>query len=445
MTSAPVRGLICSLAVPTIISMLVTALYNLVGTYFVSGISTQATAAVGIAFPLMSVIQAIGYFFGHGSGNFISRRLGAREVAVSQQMSVTGFAYALLFGAFLAVLGEIFLEPLCRALGSTPTILPYTIDYVRIILLGAPLMIGSLVLNTQLRFQGHAIYSMVGIVAGAVFNVALTPFLIFGYGMGIEGAALAAVISQSVSFFILLLMDKWLSPVPMKLRNFSLSAFFRKEIVHGGMPSLCRQLLACTATLLLNHAAKEYGGDAAIAAMSIVNRVIFFLFAFMLGLGHGFQPVCGYNYGAGRYDRVRQGYWFCVKSGAMVLLLFSLTFWNFAEEVIAAFRDEAAVVSVGAEALRWQLAVLPLNALVSVSNMMMQTIRKSTAAVVLASARHGLFFIPLIFILSSSLGMRGVVMCQSVSDILSLALTVPFVVCVLREMKKQEARLKKIH
>ncbi len=436
MMTAPVRGLICRLAVPTVISMLVTALYNLADTFFVSSISTQATAAVGVAFSLMSVIQAIGYFFGHGTGNFISRRLGARDEQSTRRMAATGFVYAISFGVLLTLLGEIFLRPLCVALGSTPTILPYTLDYLRIILLGAPFMIGSLVLNTQLRFQGHALISMVGIVSGAVLNVLLAPLFIFYFGMGISGAAVATVLCQAFSFFLLLAMDRRLSSVPIRLGNFSSSGTYVYEVIRGGSPSFSRQALACLATLLLNHAAGAYG-DAAIAAMSIVTRTCFFLFSFLLGIGQGFQPVCGFNYGAGNYARVRQGYWFCVRIGTLFLLLCSVVGWIWAEEVVGIFRSDADVVAIGATALRWQLLVLPLNAYVAVSNMMLQTIRKSIPAVVLASARQGLFFIPLIFLLPSAFGLLGVEVCQPVSDLLSFVLAVPLTTRVLREMRRR--------
>ena len=200
MTTAPIPGLVASLAVPTIVSMLVSSFYNMADTYFVGKINTQSTAAVGIVFSVMAVIQAIGFFFGHGSGNYISRKLGAREFGNAERMASTGFFCALLAGVALAVVGWLFLTPLSRLLGSTPTILPYTERYLGIILLGAPFMTASLVLNNQIRFQGNAVYAMVGIVAGAVTNVALDPLFIFTFGMGISGAALATVLSQLCSF-----------------------------------------------------------------------------------------------------------------------------------------------------------------------------------------------------------------------------------------------------
>ena len=290
LTTAPVPRLITSLAVPTIISMLVTSFYNMADTYFVGKINTQSTAAVGIVFSVMSIIQAVGFFFGHGSGNYISRKLGAQETESAEKMASTGFFFALFVGAVLAVLGLLFLTPLSLALGSTHTILPYTERYLEIILLGTPFMTASLVLNNQIRFQGNAAYAMVGIVSGAVINVVLDPILIFVCDMGISGAALATVISQICSFILLLCMGRRGGNIRIRYRNFTPTLAFIKEIIGGGTPSLTRQGLASVATILLNVAAGAYG-DAAIAGMSIVTRISMFINAFLIGFGQGFQPV----------------------------------------------------------------------------------------------------------------------------------------------------------
>ena len=261
MTRRPVKPLICSLAVPTIVSMLVTSLDNMADTFFVGKINTQATAAVGVAFPLMAVVQAFGFFFGHGSGNYISRRLGARAPGAAGRMAATGFVSAFLCGLLVAVAGLLCLDGLCVALGSTPTVLPYTRQYVGVVLLGAPFLASSLVLNNQLRFQGNASVAMVGIVAGAAVNVGLDPLFIFTLDMGVAGAAWATVASQAVSFLFLFVLDRRLSAVPIRLRLFTPRVALFSEIVRGGSPSLARQGLACTATLLLNFMAGRYGSS----------------------------------------------------------------------------------------------------------------------------------------------------------------------------------------
>lgn len=439
LTTTPVPRLIVSLAVPTIISMLVTSFYNMADTYFVGKINTQSTAAVGIVFSVMSIIQAVGFFFGHGSGNYISRKLGAQETGNAEKMAATGFFWALFMGIFLAVVGFIFLTPLSLALGSTPTILPYTEKYLGIILLGAPFMTASLVLNNQIRFQGNAAYAMVGIVSGAVINVILDPILIFVFDMGISGAALATVISQICSFSLLLYMGRKGGNIRIRFKNFTPSLAFIKEIIGGGTPSLARQGLASVATILLNVAAGAYG-DAAIAGMSIVTRIAMFINAFLIGFGQGFQPVCGFNYGAGLYARVRQGFWFCVKVGFIFLLVCALAGMGFAEEIVSLFRKgDPDVIAVGAAALRWQFITFPLGSWIVMSNMMLQTIRKPVKATIISSARQGLFFIPLIFILSHYLGLQGVEMCQAVADLLTFILAIPLTCSVLNEMKRKQA------
>lgn len=439
LTTTPVPRLIVSLAVPTIISMLVTSFYNMADTYFVGKINTQSTAAVGIVFSVMSIIQAVGFFFGHGSGNYISRKLGAQETGNAEKMAATGFFWALFMGIFLAVVGLIFLTPLSLALGSTPTILPYTEKYLGIILLGAPFMTASLVLNNQIRFQGNAAYAMVGIVSGAVINVILDPILIFVFDMGISGAALATVISQICSFSLLLYMGRKGGNIRIRFKNFTPSLAFIKEIIGGGTPSLARQGLASVATILLNVAAGAYG-DAAIAGMSIVTRIAMFINAFLIGFGQGFQPICGFNYGAGLYARVRQGFWFCVKVGFIFLLVCALAGMGFAEEIVSLFRKgDPDVIAVGAAALRWQFITFPLGSWIVMSNMMLQTIRKPVKATIISSARQGLFFIPLIFILSHYLGLQGVEMCQAVADLLTFILAIPLTCSVLNEMKRKQA------
>ena len=438
LTTEPVHRLIMSLAVPTIISMLVTSFYNMADTYFVGKINTQSTAAVGVVFSFMTIVQAIGFFFGHGSGNYISRRLGAQDTANAEKMAATGFFLAFFFGLLLSVVGLMFLTPLSVLLGSTPTILPYTERYLGVILLGAPFMTASLVLNNQMRFQGNAAYAMVGIVSGAVINVVLDPLLIFGLDMGISGAAWATAVSQLCSFILLLFMVRRGGNIRIRFRNFTPTFSFIKEIVGGGTPSLARQGLASVSTMLLNLAAGVYG-DAAIAGMSIVSRIGMFINSFLIGFGQGFQPVCGFNYGAGLYARVRQGFWFCVKVGFVFLLVFAVACFGYAEQVVELFRKgDPAVVATGAAALRWQLVTYPLGAWIIVSNMMLQTIRKPVRATVLSSARQGLFFVPLIFILPHFLGLQGVEMCQAVSDMFTFVLAIPLTCGVLAEMKRKE-------
>lgn len=436
MTTTPIPELICSLAVPTIISMLVTSFYNMADTFFVGKLDTQSTAAVGVAFSIMAIIQAVGFFFGHGSGNYISRKLGSKEFDEAETMAANGFFLSFLSGIVIAVFGIIFINPLSIALGSTPTILPYTKKYLSIILLGTPFMTSSLVLNNQLRFQGRASLAMVGIVIGAVLNIVLDPVLIFGFQMGISGAAIATVSSQFCSFLLLVILVSKGGSIVIRFKNFKVNFHFIKEIFKGGIPSLCRQGLGSIAVIFLNHAAGVYG-DAAIAGMSIVNRITMFANSALIGFGQGFQPVCGFNYGAKLYNRVREGFYFCVKYAFVFLVAVSILCGVFASDIVALFRKEdAEVIKTGTMALRLQCITFPLNAWIVMSNMMLQSIGKALKASIVAGARQGYFFIPLILILPACFDLLGVQMTQAVSDVCTLILSVPLSLSVLKEMKE---------
>ena len=435
LTQAPVHRVILTMAVPTIISMLVTSFYNMADTYFMGRINTQCTAAVGVTFCLMSAIQAVGFFFGHGSGNFISRRLGARQRKVASVMAATGWGCSFLTGLLIAIVGWLVKSDLATWLGATPTIQPYAEKYLGIVLIGAPLMTTSLTMNNQMRFQGNAAYSMVGIFTGALLNVALDPLFIFTFHMGISGAAWATVISQLCSFCILLHMMHRGGNIPIRLRLFSPTLTMLREIVLGGTPSLSRQGLAAASTLALNVAAGGWG-DAAIAGMSIVSRVCFFVFAVIIGLGQGFQPLCGFSYGARLYNRVREGFTFCLKLGTAFLIVTAILGAIFAEPIVQLFRHDPEVVAIGTRALRWQLLTFPLLSMVGLSNMFLQTIRKPIQANLAAASRSGLFFVPLILTLPHFLGLTGVEICQAVSDLCAFALCTPMALLTLRGMDK---------
>ena len=434
MTETPVSALICRLALPCIVSMLVTAFYNMADTFFVGMLkSNSATGAVGVVFSLMAIIQAVGFFFGHGSGNFISRELGRQNFEEASNMAATGFFSAMAAGALICVLGQLFLEPLATLLGSTPTILPYTKAYLRVILFGAPWMTSSLVLNNQLRFQGSAAYAMVGIASGAVLNIALDPLLIFTFHLGVAGAAWATIISQFISFCLLLVGCSRGGNLHIHISRVQRKWSYYEMIVRGGLPSLARQGLASVATICLNRAAGPYG-DAAIAAMGVVQRIMMFGGSAMIGFGQGFQPVCGFNYGAKLYQRVKEGFWFCVKSSTVFLLAVSTLGFLFAPQLIALFRDDPEVIACGAAALRFQCVTFFTTGWTVMSNMMLQTIGKTGPATFMAMARQGIFFIPLVYLLAHCLGLVGVQMTQSVSDCLAFLCAIPLSIKALREM-----------
>ena len=437
MTQPPVGGIICKLAVPCIISMLVTAFYNMADTFFVGMLhSNAATGAVGVVFSMMAIIQAVGFFFGQGSGTYISRMMGQKHYEEARIMAANGFFTAILAGILICIVGQIFLEPISYLLGSTDTILPYTKDYLRIILFGAPWMTASLVLNNQLRFQGSASYAMVGITAGAVLNIALDPLLIFTFQMGVAGAGLATIISQFVSFVILYIGCSRGSNIHIAFRNIKLTPHYLLQIVRGGLPSLARQSIASVATICLNNVARPYG-DVVIAAMGVVQRIMQFGASAMIGFGQGFQPFCGFNYGAKLIDRVKKGFWFCVKGSFGFLCGVSILGFLFAPQLVSLFRDDPEVIACGALALRIQCCSFPFQSWIVMSNMMQQVTGRTASATFMAMARQGIFFIPAILLLPQAFDVLGIQMAQAVSDICTVLCAIPLQLSILRSVSKE--------
>lgn len=433
MTEAPLEPLILKLAIPTIISMLISSIYNMADTYFVGKIDTSATAAVGVSFALMAMIQAIGFFFGHGSGNFISRAMGRREYDIANTMASVGFYSALAGGLTITAAGLIFLEPLAVFLGSTKTILPYAKEYMVYILLAAPFMTGSFALNNQLRFQGRAAYAMIGITSGGILNIILDPIFIFGCKMGVAGAAFATMLSQMTGFTILLVMVLK-KGIPVKPSYFKFKGYFYKEMFRGGLPSLARQGCGSIATLCLNNVAGAYG-DPAIAAFSVVSRITMFAYSALIGYGQGFQPVCGVNYGAQRYERVRKAFWFCVKSSFFVQILLAVLGFIFAEPLVGALRDDPKVIEIGVTVLRFQCISFPFAGYVVFCNMMSQTIGMAFKATLLALSRQFLFLVPAIFALNGIFGQDGLECAQFTADLCSFVLSIPIGLGILKNMK----------
>lgn len=440
MTTEPVGRLITKMAVPTIVAMMVTALYNMADTFFVGQLhSNSATGAIGVSFSLMTVMQALGFFFGQGSGNYISRQLGKHQTDDAAIMAASGAAMSFTAGLVVLVIGQIFLEPICLLLGSTPTILPYACDYLRFILIGAPYMMASFTLNNQLRFQGSALYAMIGIATGAVLNIALDPLLIFGLGLGVQGAAIATIISQLVSFVLLVVGTTRPGNVHLHIKNIRFTGAIFAQVWKGGFPSLLRQGLMSVATICLNLSAGVYG-DAAIAAMSVVSRAMGMALSALIGFGQGFQPVCGFNYGAGLYDRVKKAFRFTVLTATAGLVVLSAIGFAFAPRIVAIFRDDPEVIAFGTTAMRIQCVTFSLGGVVMIANMMTQTMGKTVQASILAAARQGLFFIPAVLLLPTFLGALGVQMAQSVSDVFAFALALPMAISVLRGLDKEKAK-----
>ncbi|MBQ9544213.1 MAG: MATE family efflux transporter [Clostridia bacterium] len=440
--NAPVGRMVFYLALPAVASMLVTALYNMADTYFVGRIDTVATGAVSVSFGLMSVIQACGFFFGHGSGNFISLRLGRGETDRARKMAVFGVVISFAAGLVISALGLVFCRPLALLLGSTDTILPTAVGYMRIILIGAPFMCASFTMNNLLRFQGNTVYGMVGIVAGALLNIALDPLFIFVFKMDVEGAALATLISQLVGFVVLAFGCNRKGALGLDLKLFGVTKEFVKELFRGGSPSLFRQGFMAISVIMLNRACRVAPAgevDAAIAAMGVVSKIMGFAFSVIIGVGQGFQPVCGFNYGAGKFDRVKKAFWLCVGASTALLAVFSAVGAIFSGPLVAFFRDDPAVVRIGSAALRFQCAAFVLSGFTTMSNMMLQNIGKVFRASFLAVARQGLFFIPVILVFSNLFGLTGVEITQPVCDVLAFISALILHLPVLASLKREKS------
>ena len=436
MLNSPVSRVIPRLAVPTIISMLITAIYNMADTFFVSQIGTSASGAVGVIFSAMAIIQAVAFMMGMGTGTNVSQALGASDEERARRYAAVGFFTAFGVGVVLAILALSHIDPLVRFLGATETIAPYAKDYATYIFYAAPFMMCSFVMNNLLRFEGLAIYGMVGITTGGILNMILDPIFIFGLGLGTSGAAIATAISQIVSFSILLFMcNTKPDAITIDPRCFKPTAKMYGRILYIGFPSLGRQGIASISTILLNTAAGVHG-DAAIAAMSIVTRFIMFINSSIIGFGQGFQPVCGFSYGAGRYSRVREAFRFCVKVSTALLLVLACGSMLLSQQIVTVFRrDDAEVIRIGTTALRLQLSTLPLWGFIVMSNMLTQSIGYGARATLLSVARQGIFLIPALLVLPGALGLLGIQIAQPISDVCTLVLTIVVMSGVLKQLK----------
>ena len=447
MTTEPVQSLVGRLAVPTILSMLVTSFYNMVDKFFVGRINASASGAVAVVFALMAIIQAFGFMFGHGSGNFLARKLGEQKEEEAEVIANAGFAFAFSFGVIFAIVGLLNIDRLAYLLGSTDTILPYARQYMGPILVGAPWMMSSIVLNNEIRYQGNAKTAMFGIMSGAVVNMALDPLLIFGFKLGILGASLATVSGQIVSFFLLLLATRKESNISITVKRNPFAFKYLWEIVSGGLPSLFRQGLASVSAILLQRVAKEIAGpmyaDATIAGMGIVSNISMSLNSAVIGFGQGFQPVCSFNFGAAKYKRVKDAFLFSVKVCAALMFVVGAVCFFFAPQVVNLFINDKPeivekVVEIGSFALRAQCITYVFGVWIILTNMLLQASGRAFGATVISSCRSGLCFIPIILILPRFLGLTGVQISQAVADMIAFCISLGGGLYFLKKLEKMD-------
>lgn len=435
MLERPVQPLILSLAAPSIFANIVTTLYNLADTFFVGQMGvTSASAAVGVAFVTMTVIQSVAFYFAQGTGIHMSRCLGAGKTEEAAVYVNTGIAATVTIGTLIALVGHLQLDQLCYVGGATPTILPYARTYISIILFGAPFIASGFLMNMQLRFQGESFYSMLCMVAGAALNTILTPLFIFPLGMGIAGSALATVISEGVSFMLLLIEMSRAGITPLGLRYVRIpDAAMMRVINNGGVPSFARQVMLGVATSLLNNAAAPFG-DAAIAGIAVVQRITSVGNFFQIGIGQGFQPITGYNLGAKRYDRIREAYFTAIRLAFISVAAIGVITFIWAPQLIAIFRDDPDVVAFGTLTLRLCSITMPFTGVAMVTNFLLQTAGKMWRATFLGACRLGLVLGPVVLVLPPLLGMLGVQIAQPTTDIITTLIALPMAYGVLREL-----------
>lgn len=433
MTRTPIPRLIVMLSIPTIISMLVTNIYNLVDTGFVGKLGTSASGAVGIVFGFMAILQAIGFLWGQGAGSILSRLLGKQDIKGASRAAATGFWGALFMSLLAGAICFVFLDDVVTMLGSTPTIAPYAKTYITYIIIAAPFTTASFTMNNILRYEGKAALGMVGLLVGAVLNMAGDPFFMFYLGMGIAGAGLSTCISQIVSFLILLsyfLTGRTTCKLGIKYASSNVD--FILTIITTGLPSLLRQGLQSASTIILNMAASPYG-DAAIAGMSAVSRIIFFVFSVCLGIGQGFQPVSAFNYGANKYGRVRKAFSYAIFLATISITVMSVVVFIFATPLVKLLRDDPEVITIGVRALRLQCLTQVFLPFCTMTEMLLQSTGKRLQASILSSLKSGIIFIPVLLVMVYLRGLSGIQEAQPISNVLQV---IPCAVLAIWYFKK---------
>lgn len=434
MTQTPVSRLIASLTVPTVISMLVTNIYNMVDTAFVGKLGTSASGAVGIVFGFMTILMAFGFLFGQGSGNYVGRMLGRQDRAAASRYASTGFFLSFSFGLLIEIFGFVFLRRLIYALGSTDTIFPYAASYIRWILIAAPFTVSSFTLNNILRYEGKASFSMIGLVAGSLLNIAGDPLFMFVFHLGVSGAGLSTALSQIVSFCILLsAFFRGKTQSTLSLKSVTLKKSLLSDIVLTGLPSLLRNALGCISTMLLNSLAGQYG-DAAVAGMSIASRVAMFCLSIAIGIGQGFQPVSSFNYGAGKMERVKKAYFFTMAFATVCLAVLCTLCLCFNASIIRVFRDDPAVIAVASRALRLQCIALYVQGVCVITEFLMQTTGQKLLSSLHSSFRAGIIFIPCLALLAYFRGLSGIEEAQPLAYVLTSIVDIPFIFIALRRI-----------
>ena len=433
--------LLVKTSIPTIIGMLVMVIYNLTDTFFVGILNNKSmTAAIGIVFSFMSFIQAIGFWFGYGSGNIMSKKIGENEEKEAEIISSIGILFAIVIGILIAILSWFFVLPLSKFIGGSASenLLNFTVEYLKVIIISIPFGLYSITLYNQLRLCGNVKDGMIGLLIGMVVNMVLDPALMFGLKFGFIGAGYATLIGQITGCIVLTNLSEKNGNIAVDLKKARINKNRVYHILAGGMPNFSRQSITSIALILLNVVAAKYG-DGVIAALTISSRIAALAYMIMIGWGQGFQPICAMNYGAKQYDRVKKAFKFAVVGGTLFLIMEAILLYAFSELLIKTMSNDNEVILVGSEILRMQCITLPLLGYFAISSMLMQNIGQYFWASIISISRQGIFYIPLLYILSNIFGEFGIYLLQPVADVLSFGLAV----IVVRKIKFANDKCKK--
>ncbi len=428
MKNTPILKLLIMLSIPTTISMLITNIYNAVDTYFVGTLGESQQAATGILFTLQCIIQAFAFMLGHGSGTYVAKRLAERDIDGASRYVSTAFFNGLIIGVILLIFGTVFIDPFMVLLGSSDTVLPYAKDYGLWVLISAPFMITSLIINNNLRYEGKALFSMIGLATGAILNIFGDYIFINVMNLGVFGAGMSTGISQIVSFIILLILYFKYAQGRIRIKLFSMDFMVHFNIFRGGLPSLLRQGLTSISNGILNNLVKPFG-DSAVAAISVVNRYSNLIMCTGLGIGQGFQPVAAFNYGVKDYSRVKKGMYITLILSTIVVCFLAIFGLIIPDKIIWLFQKKEDVITLGTSALRYAsigVMFLPISV---TANMLFQSIRKNLIASILSTLRSGAIFIPLLLIFNlTGLGFLGITLAQPIADIIASAISIIFII-----------------
>lgn len=422
----PILPLLVKTAIPTIIGMLISVIYNLTDTFFVGRLHNSAMiAAIGVVFSFTGVMQALGFWFGYGSGNAMAKNIGAQDYAEAETISSIGIVLAIATGVALAIAASIFVVPLAKRIGGNAShdVLIFTVQYLRIIIISVPFSLYAVTLYNQLRLCGNVRDGMIGLLSGMLSNMALDPLLMFPLNMGFIGAGYATLIGQIIGCIVLTALAKRHGNIPVNIKKARYSKTRIYHILAGGLPNFSRQAITSVALVLLNVTAAHYG-ESMIAALTISSKIVAVAYMIMIGWGQGFQPICAMNYGAKKYSRVKKAFITTVSIGTIFLIIAAIILFILAEQCIHLMSNDHDVISTGVTILKMQCFSMPLLGVFAVNSMFMQNIGNYGAALLISISRQGLFYVPLVYLLPAIYGKTGIYLVQPLSDVLSFVLAV---------------------